>query len=49
MADAATSHVPAPRGATGVLVLADGHVAWVGDSTDAGLRDALTTWSGPPH
>ena len=32
MADAATSHAPvhgpAPKGATGVLVLADGHVAW---------------------
>ena len=28
MADAATSHAPQPAGATGVLVLADGHVAW---------------------
>ena len=28
MADAATSHAPQPPGATGVLVLADGHVAW---------------------
>jgi carbamoyl-phosphate synthase small subunit len=28
MADAALSHAPQPRGATGVLVLADGHVAW---------------------
>ena len=28
MADAATSHAPQPQGATGVLVLADGHVAW---------------------
>jgi carbamoyl-phosphate synthase small subunit len=28
MADAATSHAPQPTGATGVLVLADGHVAW---------------------
>ncbi|MFM2302435.1 MAG: glutamine-hydrolyzing carbamoyl-phosphate synthase small subunit [Pseudomonadota bacterium] len=28
MADAASSHAPQPQGATGVLVLADGHVAW---------------------
>ncbi len=28
MADAATLHAPQPQGATGVLVLADGHVAW---------------------
>ena len=28
MADAATAHAPQPDGATGVLVLADGHVAW---------------------
>ena len=28
MADAATSPAPQPAGATGVLVLADGHVAW---------------------
>jgi 3-(3-hydroxy-phenyl)propionate hydroxylase len=33
---------------TGVLVRPDGHVAWVGDGTDAGLADALTTWFGPP-
>jgi 3-(3-hydroxy-phenyl)propionate hydroxylase len=31
---------------TAVLVRPDGHVAWVGDGTDAGLRDALTTWFG---
>jgi 3-(3-hydroxy-phenyl)propionate hydroxylase len=31
-----------------VLIRPDGHVAWVGDGTDAGLRDALTTWFGPP-
>jgi 3-(3-hydroxy-phenyl)propionate hydroxylase len=30
-----------------VLVRPDGHVAWVGDGTDAGLADALTTWFGP--
>jgi 2-polyprenyl-6-methoxyphenol hydroxylase-like FAD-dependent oxidoreductase len=28
----------------GVLIRPDGYVAWVGDGTDAGLRDALTTW-----
>jgi 2-polyprenyl-6-methoxyphenol hydroxylase-like FAD-dependent oxidoreductase len=31
-----------------VLIRPDGHVAWVGDGTDHGLRDALTTWFGPP-
>ena len=29
-----------------VLIRPDGHVAWVGDGTDDGLRDALTTWFG---
>jgi 3-(3-hydroxy-phenyl)propionate hydroxylase len=32
-----------------VLIRPDGHVAWVGDGTDHGLRDALTTWFGAPH
>jgi hypothetical protein len=36
--------VPPP---TSVLIRPDGHVAWVGDGTDRGLRDALTTWFGP--
>jgi 3-(3-hydroxy-phenyl)propionate hydroxylase len=31
---------------TAVLVRPDGHVAWVGDGTDTGLREALTTWFG---
>ncbi len=33
---------------TAVLIRPDGHVAWVADDTDPGLRDALTTWFGPP-
>ena len=31
-----------------VLIRPDGHVAWVGDGTDGGLRDALTKWFGRP-
>jgi 3-(3-hydroxy-phenyl)propionate hydroxylase len=31
-----------------VLIRPDGHVAWVGDRTQLGLTDALTTWFGPP-
>ena len=31
-----------------VLVRPDGHVAWVGDGTDLGLAEALTTWFGLP-
>lgn len=30
-----------------VLIRPDGHVAWVGDGTADGLREALTTWFGP--
>ena len=33
---------------TAVLIRPDGYVAWVGDGRHAGLRDALTTWFGPP-
>ena len=33
---------------TAVLIRPDGYVAWVGDGTDNGLRDALTTWFGTP-
>jgi FAD binding domain-containing protein/aromatic ring hydroxylase-like protein len=36
-------HVAAPAA---VLIRPDGYVAWVGEGTDAGLRDALTTWFG---
>jgi 2-polyprenyl-6-methoxyphenol hydroxylase-like FAD-dependent oxidoreductase len=38
--------VAAPKA---VLIRPDGHVAWVGDGTDQHLRDALTTWFGPPR
>ena len=31
-----------------VLIRPDGYVAWVGEGTNPGLRDALTTWFGPP-
>jgi 2-polyprenyl-6-methoxyphenol hydroxylase-like FAD-dependent oxidoreductase len=37
--------VPAP---TALLIRPDGYVAWVGDQTNVGLPDALTTWFGPP-
>jgi 3-(3-hydroxy-phenyl)propionate hydroxylase len=33
---------------TAVLIRPDGHVAWVGAVTDAGLRETLTTWFGSP-
>jgi 3-(3-hydroxy-phenyl)propionate hydroxylase len=32
-----------------VLIRPDGHVAWVGDGTDHGLREALTKWFGTPN
>ncbi|WP_217913517.1 FAD-dependent monooxygenase [Miltoncostaea marina] len=31
-----------------VLVRPDGHVAWVGEGSDEGLREALGTWCGAP-
>ncbi|MBA3416785.1 MAG: FAD-dependent monooxygenase, partial [Chloroflexia bacterium] len=38
-------HVAAPAA---VLIRPDGYIAWVGDGTDTGLRNALTTWFGSP-
>jgi 3-(3-hydroxy-phenyl)propionate hydroxylase len=32
---------------TAVLIRPDGYVAWVGEGTDLGLTDTLTTWFGP--
>ena len=31
-----------------VFVRPDGHVAWVGEGSETGLREALTTWCGSP-
>jgi len=33
---------------TAVLIRPDGYVAWVGEGTQSGLVDAMTTWFGPP-
>ena len=41
----AIGRVTAP---TAVLIRPDGYVAWVGESSQVGLVDALTTWFGPP-
>ena len=38
----------AVTGPAAVLIRPDGHVAWVGDGTQTGLGEALTTWFGPP-
>jgi len=38
--------IGAVRAPVAVLVRPDGHVAWVGDGTGAGLDRALTTWFG---
>ena len=31
-----------------VLIRPDGYVTWVGEQTQIGLIEALTTWFGPP-
>lgn len=36
------------RAPTAVLIRPDGYVAWVGEQSQDGLTDALTTWCGPP-
>jgi 2-polyprenyl-6-methoxyphenol hydroxylase-like FAD-dependent oxidoreductase len=41
----ALGEVAAP---TAVLIRPDGHVAWVGEGTQLGLDEALTTWFGQP-
>ena len=33
---------------TALLIRPDGYVVWVGDQTQLGLPEALTTWFGPP-
>jgi hypothetical protein len=33
---------------TAVLIRPDGYVAWVGDQSQLGLNQTLTTWFGPP-
>jgi 2-polyprenyl-6-methoxyphenol hydroxylase-like FAD-dependent oxidoreductase len=33
---------------TAVLIRPDGYVAWVGEGTETGLREALTAWFGAP-
>jgi hypothetical protein len=40
--------IGAVKSPTAVLIRPDGYVAWVGDQTQAGLVEALTTWFGPP-
>ena len=37
--------VPSPGA---VLIRPDGYVAWAGERAEAGLRDALSRWFGPP-
>jgi 2-polyprenyl-6-methoxyphenol hydroxylase-like FAD-dependent oxidoreductase len=38
----------AVAGPAAAMIRPDGYVAWVGDTTESGLRDALTTWFGMP-
>ena len=39
--------IGAVPGPTALLIRPDGYVAWVGDGTQQGLVEALTTWFGP--
>jgi hypothetical protein len=48
LVDGADRHFGGVTAPTAVLIRADGYVAWVGDGTDLGLPDALTTWFGLP-
>ena len=43
-----TGHAVVVTAPAAVLIRPDGYVAWVGDRTQLGLTDALTTWFGPP-
>ena len=40
--------IGAVEGPTAVLIRPDGHVAWLGHGTDAGLDAELARWFGPP-
>jgi 3-(3-hydroxy-phenyl)propionate hydroxylase len=40
--------IGAVPGPSAVLIRPDGYVAWVGDLTQRGLAESLTTWFGPP-
>jgi hypothetical protein len=40
--------VGAVQAPSAVLIRPDGYVAWVGEDTQLGLVDALSTWFGPP-
>jgi hypothetical protein len=40
--------IGAVRAPTAALIRPDGYVAWVGEGTELGLSEALTTWFGPP-
>jgi len=42
------SVVGAVAAPSAVLIRPDGHVAWVGERTQEGLRDELIRWFGPP-
>ena len=46
MADFGLPSLKLQRAPTAALIRPDGHVAWVGQGTDAGLTQALATWFG---